>query len=200
MEKSNEKPKTAHQVKYYEETDIGDPTDGRRRWDWISKWDPIARREIKWEGCFLFVIFLFSVVFLFMTWQNWISSWLSHSPEESLILRRYSFYSASGMLGGITFGIKYFYRVVARGWWHQDRRFWRFMSPFIAMIVALVVGSMIDAGLIVVTAQNRISTPAIISIGFLAGYFADEAVGKMYEVASVLFGRSDSIKSNVEQK
>jgi hypothetical protein len=104
------------------------------------------------------------------------------------------------MLGGITFGIKYFYRVVARGWWHQDRRFWRFMSPFIAMIVALVVGSMIDAGLIVVTAQNRISTPAIISIGFLAGYFADEAVGKMYEVASVLFGRSDSIKSNVEQK
>lgn len=103
-------------------------------------------------------------------------------------IKKYAYYLSSGMLGGITFGMKYFYRAVARGFWHIDRKPWRYMSPFIAMAVAFIVGIMIDASLI--TPQKNITTPEIISIGFLAGYFADEAVGKMYEIANVIFGKT----------
>ena len=35
-------------------------------------------------------------------------------------IKKYAYYLSSGMLGGITFGMKYFYRAVARGFWHID--------------------------------------------------------------------------------
>ena len=176
-----------------------DITDGREPYDWKSHWSPEARKEIMYESFYLFTMFFCSTFLLFATWQNWISSWLSHNPVEFFVLRKYAFYASSGMLGGIAFGMKFFYRVVARGWWHQDRRPWRLMSPFIAMTISVIIGAMIDAGLMIVTAQKPISTPWIISIGFLAGYFADEAVGKMYEIANVIFGKSVMTKSTNEK-
>ena len=61
------------------------------------------------------------------------------------------------------------------------------------MTVAFVVGAMIDASLI--AAGVKLSGSAFVSIGFLAGYFADQAVAKMYEVACVLFGISARTRS-----
>lgn len=61
------------------------------------------------------------------------------------------------------------------------------------MTLSFIVGALIDASFI--TARGPISGPAIVSTGFLVGYFADEAVGKMYEIASVIFGRSASTKA-----
>jgi hypothetical protein len=92
------------------------------------------------------------------------------------------------LLGGIVFGLKFFYHAVAKGLWHQDRRIWRLMSPYLSMSIGLVVGAMIDASFI--STAKPISGAAFVSIGFLAGYFADRAVAKMGEVASVVFGRS----------
>ena len=97
------------------------------------------------------------------------------------------------MLGGLTFGMKYFYRVVARGWWNQDRRIWRLMSPIISAIVALMVGNLIEANFI--NNAKILNGSTVIAIGFLTGYFADEAVGKMYEIANVIFGTNNSNSS-----
>jgi hypothetical protein len=36
----------------------------------------------------------------------------------------------------------------------------------------------------------------MVAIGFLAGYFADEAVGKMYDIASVMFGSNNSAQKD----
>ena len=58
--------------------------------------------------------------------------------------------------------------------------------------MALVVGCMVVSGYI--NAQQTPSTAAEICIGFIAGYFADEAVGKMSEVATALFGSSSKAK------
>ncbi len=165
-----------------------DPLDGREPFQWISRWPSEARKEIRYETYGLFFLFILSLFLLFSTWQQWFSVWFSLSTEQSFTFRKYAYYATSGMLGGITFGMKYFYRAVARGWWHQDRRVWRFMSPFVAMIIALIVGMLIDTN--VISAQNPNATSTSIAVGFLAGYFADEAVGKMYEIASVLFGNS----------
>lgn len=62
------------------------------------------------------------------------------------------------------------------------------MSPLIAMTVALIIGAMMNASLIERTGSS--SAAASISIGFLVGYFADMAIGKMYEIATVIFGPS----------
>ena len=116
------------------------------------------------------------------------------SPEKSFTLRKYAFYSISGMLGGAVFGIKYFYRVVARGFWHQDRKIWRIMSPFLGMGLAFIVGAMLESG--VMKIERLSSTPGIVSIGFLVGYCADTASAKMIEIANVFFGQNKNEKSS----
>lgn len=171
----------------------GDPTDGREQYSWNTHYPQQARTEIRSEAFYLFFILLSSNFLIFATWRGWVCSFFCLSPKEILTLKQYAYYSLSGILGGVAFGIKHFYRVIARGYWHQDRRYWRLMSPFIAMTIALVVGAMVDTTLI--ATRIKMSGAAYVSIGFLTGYFADNAVGKMYEIANVLFGRSVSTKA-----
>ena len=171
----------------------GDPTDGREAYEWATRYPRIAWVQIIWEALYLIVIFLISLFIIFATWKGWACSFLSASPGEALTLKKYIYYAASGMLGGVAFGIKYFYRVVARGYWHQDRIIWRLKSPLLAMALAFVVGALIDASLI--PTRGPSSDAAFVSIGFLVGYFADKAIAKMYEIADVIFGASATKKA-----
>lgn len=91
---------------------------------------------------------------------------------------------ASGLLGGSTFGMKYFYRVVARGFWNEDRVYWRIFSPWIAVALSIVMAA-------IMIKDVSSSSSLAITIGFLTGYFSDEAVSKMYDVACILFLKSD---------
>lgn len=165
-----------------------DPTDGRKPFDWASRYPTQASKLIRNESIYLVCVLIFSLLLLFANWIEWITPHFQLSAENALTLKKYIYYASSGLIGGITFGIKFFYRVVARGYWNQDRKYWRIMSPYIAMTVALIIGAMIDASFI--ETKGPASGAAVVSIGFLAGYFADQAVAKMYDVASVLFGKS----------
>lgn len=169
-----------------------DPTDGRNVNEWKSRYEPEAQKLIRQEFVYLVVIFLLSNALIFSTWYGCIHTYLKLSPERVLTLKKYLYYSSAGMLGGVTFGIKYFYRVVARGYWNQDRRIWRWLSPLLAMSIAFIVGVLIDASFI--SSKGPASAAAFVSIGFMSGYFADEAVGKMYDIATVLFGRTQGTK------
>ncbi len=170
-----------------------DETDGRQKFDYKSGYPIEAKKEIRCEAIFLFLILFLSLIALYFVWTGCISSSLGLLGEQSQIFKKYALFAISGMLGGIIFGMKYFYRVVARGYWHQDRRTWRLMSPFISMVIALITGTLINANM--VNGQEVASGASVVAIGFLAGYFADEAVGKMYEIANVIFGKSASNKS-----
>lgn len=171
----------------------GDPTDGREAYDWKTRYPREAVIQIRLEGLYLFFLFLCSYMILFAAWKGWVGAFLSVSPSDALTLKRYLFYAGSGLLGGIAFGIKYFYRVVARGYWHLDRRLWRLKAPLLSMTLSFIVGTMIDAGLI--PTRTSVSSAAIISTGFLVGYFADQAIAKMYEIAEVVFGKSAATKA-----
>lgn len=183
---SNPKPTTPN-------AGSSDPTDGRLPYQCHTRYPKDVQNEIKWEMITLCVSLVLVLFMLFANWRGLIGVWVGLSGTEAVTFRKYGFYAISGVLGGIIFGMKYFYRVVARGYWHQDRRSWRIMSPFIAMVIAIIVGAMIDSSLI--SAQRPISNASIVAVAFLAGYFADEAVGKMYEIASVIFGKSSAIGS-----
>lgn len=173
-----------------ENIDMHSENDGRDVFDFKSKYKINARVEIWCEATYLIIILCISIFILFCTWKGGMYSFLDISNNQEATAKQYLYYLASGMLGGVTFGMKYFYRVVARGLWHQDRRVWRLLSPLISAVVALMVGILIDASILTTeqTVHGVRNGASIISIGFLAGYFADEAVGKMYEIANVIFG------------
>jgi hypothetical protein len=173
--------------------DPSDPTDSRAMYQWSTRYPPEANKEIILEGIYLSAVLIVSLLTIFANWNGSICVMMKMTIQQGVIFKKYMFFASSGLLGGITFGIKYFYRVVARGYWHQDRRTWRVMSPVLAMVTAIVVGAMIDSNFI--NPQKPISTPSIVFFGFLAGYFADEAVSKMAEIAGVIFGSSTAKKA-----
>ncbi len=171
----------------------GDPTDGRKPYDWTTRYPREAVFHIRLEAAYLFLLLIASYLLLFSAWRGWVNHFMQLTPEESMTLKKYMYYSSSGLLGGIAFGIKYFYRVVARGYWHLDRRIWRLKSPLLAMTLAFIVGAMIDASWI--TSKGSVSSATIVSTGFIVGYFADQAIAKMYEIANVVFGKSTTTKA-----
>ncbi|MEQ1933456.1 MAG: hypothetical protein ABL962_06200, partial [Fimbriimonadaceae bacterium] len=80
----------------------------------------------------------------------------------------------------------YLYRVVARGYWHVDRRLWRVLSPLISLGLSIAFGALVEASFL--SSRAPTSGAAAVAFGFLVGYFADAAVAKMHEVAEVVFG------------
>ena len=167
-------------------------TDGRKPYEWQSKYPKDARNEMLGEAIYIGVVLVMSFLGLFLNWSGVFSCSLKEDPTRAVAFEGILLYFFSGLMGGTIFGIKYFYRVVARGYWTQDRKYWRVFSPWISACVALVVGCMVVSGYI--NAAQTPSTAAGVCVGFISGYFADEAVGKMSEVATALFGSSGKAK------
>lgn len=174
-------------------SDNGEPnvnTDGRDLYHWESGYPPPARDEIRLEAIYISLIFLIALIGLLFTWSDLFWEIMGIEEVAYKSLTEIGIYFFSGLLGGTVFGIKYFYRVVARGYWSQDRRYWRLFSPWISACIALIVGCMVLSGYL-----NATKTPSDsvgVCVGFIAGYFADEAVGKMSEVAVALFGTNSA--------
>jgi hypothetical protein len=154
---------------------------------YVSRYSDKVNKIIKKECIYLFTVLFISLLILFLNWKGIITNLIDINQNKEIVCKKYIYFGASGLLGGITFGIKVFYRSVARGEWEADRKYWRIMSPHVAMVIAIVVGTMIDAGLMS-TSKGNAHAASSVAVGFFSGYFADEAVGKMYDVASVIFG------------
>lgn len=170
--------------------DVGtaDPTDGRQKNDWESKYPKAAKSQILCECWYIFALLIVSLALIFITWRNIIGNYLDLSGTSLEQFRQFSYYSFSGLLGGTVYGMKYLYRVVARGFWHEDRKPWRYMSPFIALAISFVFGAMIDGKFVTMT--TPIKSSVIVGVGFLVGYFADRAIGKLHDIADVIFGHA----------
>lgn len=178
--------------------DVGtaDPTDGRVRYDWKSHYPDAARAQIRREACYIVLLLFASLILILATWKGVLADLLSVTGDSAATLKKYSTYSSSGLLGGAVFGIKHLYRYVARGYWHEDRKLWRYHSPLVALALAFVMGAAVEAS--VVSPRGLTSTGAIVTFGFLVGYFADHAIGKLQEIATVMFGTS--MKSREKSK
>jgi uncharacterized membrane-anchored protein len=171
-------------------------TDGREPYEWKSKYPECARKEMKKEAIYIGAILLLSFILLICIVGgliDLIGSLLGLESKKIVSLEGIILYFFSGLLGGTVFGLKYFYRVVSRGYWSQDRKYWRIFSPWISACIAFVVGCMVLSGYINATHTQSFATE--ICVGFITGYFADEAVGKMSEVAIALFGSNSKTDS-----
>lgn len=169
-------------------------TDGRGKGRWKSCYqDPVAVKEIRIEAAFTAVVFIATLTLILATWKGWVFAVLvSHCVTDPHVIQRFNkfaYFFLGGQLGGIMFASKYLYKVVAHGYWHIDRRLWRVFSPFLSGGLALAIGAMLDSGVIGFTTKTTVGT-GYLSIGFIAGYFADSALAKMQEVAGTIFGAS----------
>jgi hypothetical protein len=164
-----------------------DETDGRRLHEWRSRYPKEARKEIRFEGFAVAALLIGSIVLMFVVWSGVLGTTLGCTICSRPAFHRYSYFFLGGILGGTLFGAKYLYHVVAKGYWNQDRKLWRYLSPLLAGMLAFIIGTLTDAGFLGLTiSANKPS--AFVSLGFLTGYFADKALAKMKEMAEVIFG------------
>ncbi len=170
-----------------------DPTDNRSLLDWESKYSKRANSFIILEATYLGSILFICPVMFVVGWLRWPQGWLSIPEAEYNILLKYGLAWLSGTLGGVLFGLKWLYHVVARQLWHLDRRLWRFFTPHISGGLAFGVLALIDSGLIRVLDQRILGRSAtVVGISFLVGYFSDSSIAKLTELAETLFGTSRS--------
>jgi hypothetical protein len=173
-----------------EEKILHDETDGRRRYQWASGYTGSAKSQIWCEAAFVCLVLIASWVGIYLTWNGFLVDQLTCQGCAGGTLKRYSYFFFSGMLGGVLFGGKYLYHVVARGYWHQDRRLWRILSPFLSASLAIMIAAAVDSGMLGLSFRGG-SHAACVAMGFLSGYFADKALAKMSEIADVVFGVKD---------
>jgi hypothetical protein len=169
-----------------------DPTDNRELLDWRSKYpDPEAKRWILFEAIYVTLLLMALPLAMLVLWLGYPKSWFHLSDQAYPPILKYGLSWLSGALGGTLFDTKWLYHSVARQIWHLDRRLWRFFVPHIAGGLAFVVVALIASGLLRIFDSRAVeSGPTIVGVGFLVGYFSDNAIAKLREVADTLFGAS----------
>ena len=176
--------------------------DGRKPWDWETKYPPRARRRMRWEAAYLFgclIVFgLFSALVGAYALPEVIYQMLCSTTAEAnsagaQICWDFTFQKTwficyfLGGLGGTTFSIKWLMHSVGTGKWHEDRLYWRIFVPLIAGIYSVVIHSMSSSGLVSPRAGDG-SLASIVSLSFLVGYFSDGVSGVLTNVANAVFG------------
>lgn len=158
---------------------------------WQSRYtDPLAQRLIQRETVYVVALIFVSLFLLLITWHGAVPVYIADGCIDcsAASLRKYSYLYLAGMLGGALFGLKYLYKVVARGYWNQDRAIWRYTSPVLSGGLAFAAGALTDAGIFGFATSYTSGGASFVALGFIVGYFADSASRKMQEVAETLFG------------
>ena len=169
-------------------------TDGRRYGDYESRY---LNKGVKWriraEATYITMLLVIALGGLFFNFLGEFEQYFQLTGERAIIFHKALYCVLAGLLGGATFGMKYFDRVVARGLWNKDRVFWRLFSPLIAVSLSVVMSA-------IMIKDVSSSSSMAITIGYLTGYFSDEAVSKMYDVACVLFLQGNNHADKADDK
>lgn len=167
-----------------------DPNDGREPGDWKTRYiDPAARRAILCESCYLAVLLFSAPIIVLVFWLEYPKNWLHLSDAKYSTLFRYTVAWVSGMLGGTLFDIKWLYHSVAKYKWNLDRRLWRVFTPHISGALSCAVVTLISSGILRVFDHRATESPSLVfALSFLVGYFSDNTIAKLAEVAGTLFG------------
>ncbi len=168
-----------------------DYTDERQPWEWQSRYPPEARRTINQEAAILFALLLVTLLGAGICLgiggpHDYFFTLLGADVHISFRILAIFF---TGCVGGTTFSIKWLIHSAAKGKWHLDRRYWRFLVPAIGGVYACVVMTLFGAGLFAShTAAESGPMPTTAALAFLVGYFSDGVSGLLSNVANAVFG------------
>lgn len=159
------------------------PDDGHGQWDWKTKYEEDAWKKINREAIYLGILLVLGVLMLILNYLGVLYDGytLVDMRLSALDFLKEMYCVIFGFLGGTVYGIKILYKAVAQGKWHRDRLLWRIFTPWVSLILSIVVASTMTAA---VFSENNYSA---IVIGFFAGYFSESAIGKLFEIARIMF-------------
>jgi|ERR1017187_727043 hypothetical protein len=163
------------------------PNDNRKEGHWQTRYsDPEAKKAIEWEKWYLIILL---TIFLILPFTLGIltNGCTLYIPCDYLILKVYGFAWMGGTLGGIIFSMKWLYHSVAKNSWNIDRRLWRIFTPYLSGVLALIIIVLINSKTLLSISELSLNLDKAYGIGFLVGYFSDNAIGKLTELANVLF-------------
>ena len=177
-----------------------DPTDGRTKYDYKSRYPFCIRVQMFSEALYLLAILIISSYHLVWMFSDSLPLWCTQLTFAELnreLQKMFAFFTA-GTIGGTMFGLKYLHHVAGKGLWNEDRRIWRIFTPFLTALLALMFGIIIDGGFIHLSSQPDGKPPysSYVSIGFFTGYFADTALAKLQEIATFIFGAEKKATSS----
>jgi hypothetical protein len=173
-----------------------DPWDGRRPYDWKSKWDPEARKKMRVEGGYLVALLLLCPLVLFVLATEKLADPLRLTPNDARLLALYGGAWISGTIGGCVFTLKWYYHSIARGKWHLDRRAWRFLTPLISGALAFATATLFVARVVPIFDEALTGNlGAIVSLSFLIGYFSDNTIAALAATADRVLGTTTTLRS-----
>jgi hypothetical protein len=172
---------------------LSDLTDGRERGNWESRYDENAQTFIKKEKLYLiwcFITCFLLTIFLSFAYEGCITN-LFCVPKDTYTL---SFAFLGGFLGGTLYSMKWLIHSVGKNNWNRDRHLWRILTPLLSAAIALLFIILLNNDYIPIEKMKALTMLKVFGVATLVGYFSDNAIGKLAEVAQVLFGAS-SVKS-----
>jgi hypothetical protein len=174
---------------------------GRKPGEWQSKYpDPVAQRGICVEAGYLAALLLGIPIVLVFFWLEYPKQWFGIYDQQYKTILKYSTAWLGGTFGGTLFDVKWLYHSVARQMWHLDRRLWRLFTPHISGGLAFAFVALISSGILHIFDQKAVnSLSLVVSLSFLVGYFSDNAVAKLMEIADTVFGASRAKEKHMEE-
>lgn len=158
------------------------PDDGHELWSWETKYDDAAWKIIKKEAIYLGVLLGAGIILLLVNYLGLLYCVInSIQSKPELLVTKELYCAIFGFLGGTVYGIKILYKAVARGKWHVDRKLWRIFTPWVSLVLSIVIASIMSDTIL------SINNYGAVLIGFFAGYFSESAIGKLYAIAKIIF-------------
>lgn len=166
-----------------------DLTDAREQFDWASRWDRSAWKQIAAECAYLFLVTLVATALIFFEWNGNLANWFNVSQKRTFTFSIFTMAWTGGLLGGTTFCLKWLYHTVAKGHWNRDRVVWRVFTPLISAALSLALVALIRSDILKIINSGPLShRSGVLAFAFLAGYFSDNVIASMLRLAEKLFG------------
>ncbi len=167
-----------------------DLTDDRPEGEWRSRYkERRAILQITGESFYLAALLLGCAAALILVWLGTPRSWLGVGTSRYDTFRIYAFAWVSGTLGGTLFAVKWLYHSLGKGSWNADRLAWRLFTPHLSGGFSFGLLTLATSGVFeILNHQLLRSSPAVVGVGFLLGYFSDYTVARLYRVAVHLLG------------
>ncbi len=177
----------------------GDITDGREPGNWKTRYsDNQAKREIRKESIFLILLLIICFAMVILILCNVFQRPFGFSESQSLLFNQYLGILSAGIIGGTLYALKWLIHTVGHGVWNEDRKLWRYITPFTSGVLSTFVMLIISSGLFGLFSTSLIeNTPMIFSLAFLTGYFSDQMVSRLQVLFENIFGRVENNKKSL---
>lgn len=179
------------------ENEVHDLDDGRAIGEWKSRYGASAWTQIVIELIYLCVILLFCIVILIDAVSGTQTEGVVRSDILNLDVNveqaKWIALAIAGTIGGAVFDLKWHYHSVAKGMWNRDRVLWRLIVPWNSAMVSLFTGFLLTSGIIPFLKNESFDDIfTLLGCGFVFGYFSDNILAALQNLAQKIFGTLDS--------